>query len=113
MNAFMDAIEHEYQSRVKGRGDYIALPIANKRFTPYAFGPTVEYFWVVGTPEQIDDLRGIPCGRPIKKTRIIYGGDDYQRNPFVFKDEFDAIIFAEVLNTASQSVLKRMKRENP
>lgn len=111
INAFVKAFDKEYLSRVKAK-DYIALPVTIGNYNPWAFGPSVDYFWVIGTPEKIDDLRGLPCGRPIKKTRVIYGGDDYRKNPFIFKNEFDALVFAEMLNSAACNVLKKLMAED-
>lgn len=62
-------------------------------------------------PGMVDDFRGTIYNRPVKKTREIYGGEDVKNNPFIFRNEFDALVFAEMLNSAACNVLRRLHTE--
>lgn len=80
-------------------------------YNHWAFGPSISFWWCVGMPGIVDDFSGTCANRPVKKTREIYGGDDPNKNPFIFKNEFDALVFAEMLNSAACNVLKRLHTE--
>lgn len=111
LNAFEKAIEAEFDRRVKSKEDYIALPMSRQTSNPWAFGPSVAFWWCVGMPGIVDDFSGTLYNKPVKKTREIYGGKDVENNPFIFRNEFDALVFAEMLNSAACNVLRRLHTE--
>jgi len=113
--SFINKVDKEHSRRAKNNKDeYVALLFAREpslMFLDPFTRARVDLYWMIGTPEplMIDDYKVSTKREFVQRpSRVIFGGEDWNRNPFIFKTEFEALIFVEMFNSAACNVLKKI-----